>query len=82
MLTPPYAAEMVTGVEASTGAVVIVNVADVAPAGTVMLAGAEAAAEELWMVTTAPAAGAGPFKVTVFTVVVVPATADAGDSDK
>jgi hypothetical protein len=62
LLTPPYTADIVTGVEAETGVVVIVNLADVVPAGTVTVAGADAAADELWMVTTASPAGAGPVR--------------------
>jgi len=54
---------MVTGVEAATGVVVIVKVAEVCPAGTVTEAGAEAAAAfELVMVTTAPPERAGPVR--------------------
>jgi hypothetical protein len=82
LLTPPYAADMVTGVDAATCVVVIVNFADVVPAGTVTLAGATAAGDELWRVTTASPAGAGAFKVTVFKVVERPATVETGDRVK
>jgi hypothetical protein len=61
---------------------VIVNLADVVPAGIVTLAGVTAAADELWRFTTAPPAGAGAFRVTVFKVVEAPAIAEAGDSNK
>ena len=57
---------MVREVLLETGLVVIVNVAVVAPAATVTLAGTCAAAVLLLdRVTTAPPAGAGPFSVTV-----------------
>ena len=57
---------MVSKVLLETGLVVIVNVAVVAPAVTVTLAGTCAAAVLLLdRVTTAPPAGAGPFSVTV-----------------
>lgn len=48
-----------------TGLAVIVNVAPVAPAGTVTPAGTVAAALLLDRVTTAPPAGAGPFRIAV-----------------
>ena len=64
---------------ASTAVVVIVNFADVAPAGTVTVSGANADADELCSVTTAPPAGAGPFSVTVFAVAVAPPTIAVGD---
>ena len=82
MLAPPYAADIVTGVEAATGVVVIVNLADVVPAGTVTVAGVTAAGDELCSVTTASPAGAGAFNVTVFKVVETPATVEAGDRVK
>jgi hypothetical protein len=82
LLTPPQSAEIVTGVEAATGVVVIANVADVAPPGTVTVAGAAADGDELCKFTTAPPAGAGAFRYTVFAVVVTPPTAEAGYSDK
>jgi hypothetical protein len=82
LLTPPCAAEIVAAVEAATPVVVIVNLADVVPAGIVRLAGTTAAGDELWSVTTASPAGAGAFNVTVFKVVLMPATVDMGDSVK
>jgi hypothetical protein len=82
LLTPPYAADIVTGVDAATDVVVIVNLAEVVPAGTVTVAGATAAGDELWSVTTASPAGAGAFKVTVFKVVETPATVETGDNTR
>jgi hypothetical protein len=82
LLTPPYAADIVTGVDAATCAVVMLNLADVVPAGTVTLAGTDAAADELCSVTTASPAGAGAFNVTVFKVVERPETVEAGDRIK
>jgi len=80
-LTPPYAAEIVTGVLAATAVVVMVNAGDtVAPPATVTEAGTVAAAGLLLVsVTTAPPAGAGPFSVTVFAVIGVPPKTDAAD---
>jgi len=81
-LTPSYVAEIVTGVLTATAVVVMVNAGDtVAPAATVTEAGTVAAAGLLLVsVITAPPAGAGPFSVTVFAVVDVPPTTDAGDN--
>jgi hypothetical protein len=59
---------------------VIVNLADVRPAGTITLAGTESATPELERVTTAPAAGAGPVRATVLVVEVTPDTIVAGES--
>src|SRR5215468_2446702 len=56
---------MVATVDAATGLVLIVKVALALPAGMVTLAGALAAALLLESVTCAPAAGAGPLRVTV-----------------
>ena len=56
---------MVTEVEAATALVVTENVALVAPAAMVTLAGTWAAALVLDSMTTAPPAGAGPFNVTL-----------------
>jgi hypothetical protein len=52
---------MVTGVEPDTVLVVIVNLTEVAPAGTVTLAGTTAAAFELESDAVTPFAGAGAF---------------------
>src|SRR5687767_12003713 len=65
---------MVTVVDEATELVVMVNVALAAPAGTVTLAGTEAAPLLLESATCAPPAGAGPFSVTVPLAVVPPAT--------
>ena len=57
----------------------IVKVTDVAPAETVTLAGTDADADELCSVTLAPPAGAGPFRITVFAVVLLPPVMEVGD---
>ena len=69
--------DTVTDVEAVTVVVVTVKVAVVAPAGTVTLAG-NVAADVLLLVsvTTVPAEGAGPFRVTVPVEEVPPVTLD------
>ena len=73
-----YSAEIVTEVLLATGLVVIVKVAVVAPAATVTLAGAWAAAELLLeSVTTAPPTGAALLNVTV-PVEDTPPSTDAG----
>jgi hypothetical protein len=56
---------MVAEVEAVTGAVLTVNVAVLAPAGMVTLAGTVAALVLLARATCAPPVGAGPLSVTV-----------------
>jgi len=61
----PKDPEMVAVVEAATAMVATVNVALVAPAGTVTLPGTDAAAALLESETAAPPAGAGAFKVAV-----------------
>src|SRR6267378_6365049 len=65
---------MVTDVEAATTLVVIVNVALVAPAGTVTLPDTVAAELLLDSVTCAPPVGAGPSSVTVPVELLPPAT--------
>jgi hypothetical protein len=60
-----YEAEMVAEVATTTMDVLTVNVALVAPAGTVTLEGTLAALLLLARVICAPPAGAGPLKVTV-----------------
>jgi hypothetical protein len=65
-LTPLLAAEMVTEVDALTTLVLTVNVALLAPAATVTLAGVRAALVLLLeSVTWTPPAGAGPLSVTM-----------------
>ena len=71
-------AEILTDALLATGLVVAVNVAVVAPAATVTLAGTCAAAVLLLeSVTTAPPTGAGPFNITV-PVDGFPPTTDVG----
>lgn len=60
-VTPPAEAEIVTGVVPATALVVIVNFTDVAPAGTVTVAGSEAEAFELESEIATPFTGAGAF---------------------
>ena len=75
LVVPLNSPEMLTVALAATGVVVIVNVALVAPAATVTLAGTVAAAVLLLVsVTAAPPAGAAPFKVTVPVEEVPPVT--------
>jgi len=64
-VTPPNAAEIVTGVDVLTADVVTVKLAVVEPAGTVTLAGVEAAGELSESDTAAPPAGAAALNVTV-----------------
>src|SRR6266850_3110214 len=73
-VAPPYDAEMVADVDAATAVVLTVNVALVAPAGTVTLPDTVAAELLLDSVTCAPPAGAGPFSVTVPTAEPPPTT--------
>ena len=78
VLVVPYTAVIVTAVEDATPLVVMVNAAVVEPAGIVTLAGTRAAAVLLLCrVTTAPVAGAFPFRVTV-PVELLPPTTDVG----
>ena len=66
---------MVTEVEVATAVVVTVKVAEVAPPGTITLAGTVATDVLLLeRVTTAPPPGAGPLKVTVPVEGLPPAT--------
>src|SRR3989442_9973063 len=65
---------MVTGVDAATALVVIVNVVLVAPAGTVTLAGTVAAAVLLLDSVTCAPAGAGPSSVAVPVELLPPVT--------
>src|SRR5579871_1007640 len=78
---PPKAAVIDTTVFDVTAVVVIVKVAEVAPAATVTVGGTAATAESsLVSVTAAPPAGAGPFSVTVLLVVKRPPLTLVGDS--
>ena len=74
IVTPPYAAEMVTDLVLETGDVVITNVAPVLPPGTVTLDGTLADDELSLSDTVAPPAGAGAFRVTVPVELLPPAT--------
>ena len=77
-VTPPYEAAMVTLIGAGTLVVVMLNLADVAPAATVMVAGTVTDASELLSVTAAPVDGAGPVRYTVLEVDATPPTKAAG----
>jgi hypothetical protein len=71
----PKLADTVALAVAETMVVVMVKVADVDPAGIVMLSGTEAVPARLLVsVTTAPPVGAGPFSVTVPVTVPPPKT--------
>src|SRR5205085_2379780 len=78
-VTPPYVAEMVTVVAAETAVVDKENFAEVAAAGTVIVAGTVTAGLELASVTTAPAPAAGPFSVTLLVDDEIPPTRAAGE---
>jgi hypothetical protein len=73
LLVPPRPAAIVTDVVVLTGVVVTVNVALVAPAGTVTVVGTDAAALLLDKLTAVDADGAA-LKVTVPVAVPPPAT--------
>ena len=77
-MTPLYVAAIVTLVAISTTAVSTVNVALLAPAAIVTVAGTEAAPLLLESATAAPPAGAGPFRVTVPVEVSRPPTTCVG----
>jgi hypothetical protein len=79
LVTPPYAAEIVTLVGPATLVVMMLNFAEVAPAATITVAGTVADTSELLNETTAPPDGAGPFKYTVFAVDDPPPANDVGD---
>ena len=80
LVTPLYVAEIVTVLVVETNDVVIVKTGDaVAPAATVTEAGTPTPGSLLLKLTTMPPAGAGAFRVTLFAVVAVPPTTEAGD---
>ena len=66
--------EIVTGVEEATGLVVMLKLAEVAPARTVTLGGTVAAGLLLDRVMVAPPVGAAAFRVTVPVEAVPPVT--------
>src|SRR6266478_3322047 len=80
LVTPAYDAEMVTGVDAVTALVLTVNVALLAPAATVTLAGTVAVDVLLERETAMPPLGAGPLSVTVPVEVCAPPVTLAGFS--
>ena len=65
LVTPPYDAEMLAGVETVTALVLTVNVALLASAARVTVEGTLAAPLSLESSTCAPPVGAGPLRVTV-----------------
>jgi hypothetical protein len=66
LLSPPYDAVIVTGVDELTGFVVTVNPAEFCPEGMVILLGTTAALVLLLVrLTTTPLEGAGPLRETV-----------------
>ena len=75
-VAPAKTAEIVADVDAVTDVVVMVNVALVAPAATVTLAGTAAAAELSESDTAAPPAGAAALSVTVPVDELPPTTVD------
>jgi len=81
LVTPLYAAEIVTITVAETDEVVIVKAGEaVALAATVTEAGTTTPALLLVRVTLIPPAGAGPVRFTLFNVVEAPPTTDVGES--
>ena len=77
LLDVPTVAEMVAVVFDPTLTVLTVNVIEVFPAGTVTVAGTLASTDSLASVTTTPAAGAAPERVTV-PVEFLPPASDVG----
>lgn len=78
--TPEYEAEIVTRTFAVTFLVVLVNAAEIDPAGILNDAGTGAAVEVELSWTMAPPVGAGPLRVTVTRTVEPPVT-EAGETD-
>ena len=81
LVTPPQVAEITAVVGLETPVVEIVNLTEVAPAGTVTLTGTVADAEELLRLTTAPEGPAGPVRTTPLPAEEVPPTIVVGASE-